>query len=100
MASAIKFPINSSFPAEMEAMALISSLLLTGIDFFFKTLINSFTVFSIPFFKEMGFAPKATANNPDLIISLARTIAVVVPSPAKSFVLVATYQKKLNIITE
>lgn len=58
--------------------------------FSFKILTSSFTVLSIPFFIETGFAPKATATNPDLIISRAKMIAVVVPSPVESFVLVAT----------
>lgn len=55
-------------------------------------LINSFYILSIPFFKETWFAPNATTYNPDLTISLARTIVVVVPLPAKSIILVATYK--------
>ena len=37
-----------------------------------------------------GFAPWVTRSNPDLAIALAKTVAVVVPSPAFSFVLFAT----------
>ena len=39
----------------------------------------------------MGFIPAATDLHPSLKIALANTVAVVVPSPAMSFVLFATY---------
>ena len=45
---------------------------------------------SIPFLRTIGFAPAATFLNPSLIMICARRVAVVVPSPAISFVLVAT----------
>uniref|UniRef100_A0A2P2JDY9 Chaperonin 60 subunit alpha 2ic-like n=1 Tax=Rhizophora mucronata TaxID=61149 RepID=A0A2P2JDY9_RHIMU len=90
MASASKFPIKSSFPAETVATAFMFSLPITARLFFFKTFTNSITVISIPFRKEMGLAPKATARSPILIIARAKIIAVVVPSPAKSFILLAT----------
>ena len=45
---------------------------------------------SIPRFKSIGFAPAATFFNPSFTIACARTVAVVVPSPAKSLVLEAT----------
>jgi hypothetical protein len=38
----------------------------------------------------MGFAPAATFLRPALTSAWARTVAVVVPSPAMSLVLVAT----------
>ena len=37
-----------------------------------------------------GLAPAATFFNPSLTIACAKTVAVVVPSPAKSLVLEAT----------
>ena len=48
------------------------------------------TALSIPLFKSIGFAPAATFFNPSFTIACARTVAVVVPSPAKSLVLEAT----------
>ena len=48
------------------------------------------TAVSIPFFKIIGLAPAATLRIPSWIIACANTVAVVVPSPATSLVLVAT----------
>lgn len=44
----------------------------------------------MPLLRDIGLDPLATANNPSLMISRARMIAVVVPSPAELFVLLAT----------
>ena len=44
----------------------------------------------IPRPSAIGLAPAATLRSPALTIACARTVAVVVPSPATSFVLVAT----------
>ena len=44
----------------------------------------------MPFLKMMGLAPAARFFIPSAIIACARTVAVVVPSPATSFVFVAT----------
>src|ERR1700761_929993 len=44
----------------------------------------------IPNPSAMGLAPAATLRSPPLIIACANTVAVVVPSPATSLVLVAT----------
>ena len=49
----------------------------------------------IPLLKSIGFIPAATDLHPSLKIALARTVAVVVPSPAISFVLLATYFRRL-----
>ena len=46
--------------------------------------------FFIPFLRTIGFAPAARFFIPSLIIACAKTVAVVVPSPATSFVFVAT----------
>jgi hypothetical protein len=40
------------------------------------------TALSIPRFKSIGFAPAATFFNPSYNDACARTVAVVVPSPA------------------
>jgi hypothetical protein len=46
--------------------------------------------FSMPRFRAIGFAPAATFWMPARTIAWASTVAVVVPSPATSLVLVAT----------
>ena len=46
--------------------------------------------FFIPFLNTIGLAPAARFFIPSLIIACARTVAVVVPSPATSLVLAAT----------
>src|SRR5689334_22808065 len=45
---------------------------------------------SMPRFIAIGLAPAATARSPSRTMAWARTVAVVVPSPATSLVLVAT----------
>ena len=89
IASDIKFPTVSSL-ADIEATLAISSFPLIGVDIFFISSTANLVVFSIPFFTIIGLAPAKTFFNPSLIIAWARTVAVVVPSPATSFVLVAT----------
>ena len=44
----------------------------------------------MPFFIAIGFAPAVTALRPCWTMAWASTVAVVVPSPAMSLVLVAT----------
>src|SRR5947209_6684492 len=44
----------------------------------------------MPFFRPIGDAPAATLRRPSFTRAWARTVAVVVPSPAMSLVLVAT----------
>ena len=44
----------------------------------------------MPRFSAMGFAPAVTERRPSRTIAWASTVAVVVPSPATSLVLVAT----------
>ena len=50
----------------------------------------SSTAFSMPRFISIGLTPATTACRPSLKIASARTVAVVVPSPATSLVLLAT----------
>ncbi len=45
---------------------------------------------SMPRLRPIGLAPAATARRPSCTIAWASTVAVVVPSPATSLVLVAT----------
>lgn len=44
----------------------------------------------IPFLNSIGLAPLLIFSNPSFAIALASTVAVVVPSPASSLVLLAT----------
>ena len=55
-----------------------------------RLLVMSLTALSIPIFNSIGLAPAATFFKPSLAIACARTVAVVVPSPAMSFVFEAT----------
>jgi hypothetical protein len=75
---------------------LISSPPLTGLANFSSSSIKPATVLSIPFLIDTGLAPDVTLRSPSLIISRARIEAVVVPSPAESLVLLATFSFKLT----
>ncbi len=91
MASAISLPISSSLFAEIRATCSIlfrsspTTFACPAICF-----TTSLTALSIPLFNSMGLAPAVTFFRPTLIIDWARTVAVVVPSPASSPVLEAT----------
>ena len=50
----------------------------------------SSTAFSMPRLIDIGLAPAATLRRPSFTIDCARTVAVVVPSPATSSVFFAT----------
>src|SRR4051812_3624477 len=88
-ASAICSPIEAS-PAEMAATCAISPLPSTSRAWFLICSTVTPTALSMPRLRSIGFAPAATFFMPRLTIARARTVAVVVPSPATSFVLVAT----------
>ena len=90
-ALAIKSPITSSLLAEIEAICLIlSESVPTTLACFPRSSTMASTALSIPRFKSIGFAPAATFFNPSFTIACAKTVAVVVPSPARSLVLLAT----------
>src|SRR3972149_3804293 len=57
---------------------------------FFRASTTASTALSMPRFSSIGLAPAATFFNPSRTIAEARTVAVVVPSPAASLVLLAT----------
>ena len=81
----------SSLLAEILATCLIfSDELPTSTDCFSRLATMDATDLSIPFLRSSGFAPAATFFRPSLTIAWAKIVAVVVPSPAKSFVLDAT----------
>ena len=90
IASAISLPIVSSLFAEIEPTCAISLL----VSHFLLILLNSstaaVTALSIPLLRSIGFIPAATNFIPSLTIACANTVAVVVPSPALSAVLLAT----------
>ena len=89
MASASTSPMALS-AAEMEATWAISVLPPTSLDCFLMFSTAALTPFSMPFFSPVGLAPAATLRSPSVISDWASTVAVVVPSPATSLVLVAT----------
>ena len=79
---------TSGFPADILATLAISSFPLTGTLISFKASTAAFTALSIPLLIAIGSPPAATFFTPSLIMLWARTIAVVVPSPATSFVFI------------
>ena len=85
IASAIKSPTSWLF-ADILATLAISSFPFTSELIPFKASTATFTVLSIPLFIAIGSAPAATFFTPSFIMLCAKTVAVVVPSPATSFV--------------
>ena len=85
IASAISLPTYSS-AAETVATRAISSLSLTATEFALTDLTATSTALLIPFLTVIGFAPAATFFIPSRTSACARSVAVVVPSPASSFV--------------
>src|SRR2546422_5805410 len=88
-ASAIVLPISLS-AAAVAAICAISSFDAISLDSFLIASTAASTAFSIPRLRAIGLAPAATFFIPPLTMARASTVAVVVPSPATSFVLVAT----------
>src|SRR5438270_2172471 len=89
IASAMSSPILASWD-EMAATWATSSWPFTGTESFLISSTTAWTAFSIPIFSCIGLAPAVTLRKPSLIMVWARIVAVVVPSPATSLVLVAT----------
>src|SRR5688500_9734643 len=83
-------PISASPLAEIEPTCAISLLLLHGLESFFSSSTVRVTALSMPRLRSIGFMPAATNFMPSCTIDCARTVAVVVPSPATSEVLEAT----------
>ena len=88
-ASASTSPIAGS-AAEMDATFEMSSREPTSLAWSLMASTATVTAFSIPRLRAIGFAPAATLRIPRWTIARASTVAVVVPSPATSLVLVAT----------
>src|SRR3989344_2537023 len=89
--SAIFSPIFGSF-AEIVATCVISSFLSadTGIAISPSFFTTASIALSNPRFKPIGFTPAVMCLSPSVIMDCANSVAVVVPSPAISFVLEAT----------
>ena len=90
IARAIISPISRSPFAEMVPTCAISSFVLTLRECFFTSSTTAFTARSMPRLRSIGFMPAVTPLAPSLMIAWASTVAVVVPSPASSEVLLAT----------
>src|SRR6476620_11011995 len=90
MASARNLPISVSPLEEMVPTWAISSFEVTFLEFLTRSATTASTARSIPRFRSIGFMPAATALAPSRTIAAARTVAVVVPSPAASADLEAT----------
>src|SRR4051794_16502881 len=68
----------------------ISSLVETFFERAWRSFTTASTARSTPRLRSMGFMPAATDLAPSRTIACARTVAVVVPSPATVLVLLAT----------
>jgi len=68
------------------ATSAIYSEFLTNLLLYIKFSTTLSTAKLIPLLKSIGFMPAETLLHPSLNIALANTVAVVVPSPASSFV--------------
>ena len=90
IASAIILPIDLSPFDEIVPTWAISAESLIFFERAAMSLTASMTARSTPRFRSIGFMPAATALAPSLTIAWARTVAVVVPSPAVSLVFEAT----------
>ena len=89
IASATISPTSIS-PAEIAATFAILSLLSTLLLIPATASTATSVAFFIPLRSTIGFAPAARFFIPSLTMACANTVAVVVPSPATSFVFAAT----------
>jgi len=89
MASAISLPISSS-PEETVPTRAMSALPFTACELALMASMAASTAFCMPLRMTMGFAPALTFFRPSRMMACASRVAVVVPSPATSFVFVAT----------
>jgi hypothetical protein len=83
-------PMVSSLLAEMVPIWAISLESRVAFDIFSRSATTAATAFSMPRLSSMGFMPATTILPPSRKIAWASTVAVVVPSPATSEVLLAT----------
>ena len=90
IAWAIMSPIDLSPLDEIVPTCATSSDELIFLARAWMSLTASITARSMPRLRSIGFMPAATSFVPSLTMAWARTVAVVVPSPAVSLVLEAT----------
>src|ERR1700678_2924109 len=90
IASAIILPIDLSPLAAIEPTCATSEDSLIFFERLAMSLTASLTARSTPRLRSIGFMPAATSLAPSRTIAWARTVAVVVPSPAVSLVFEAT----------
>src|SRR2546422_7699116 len=90
IASAIRLPIVLSLFEAIVATWAISFLSLVDLESFFSSSVTASTAASMPRLSAIGLAPAVTLRRPSRKIACARTVAVVVPSPATSEVFEAT----------
>ena len=83
-------PIVASLLAEIMPTCAISSESRVGLLIRPSSSTTADTAFSMPRLSSIGFMPAATSLLPSRKIAWASTVAVVVPSPATSEVLLAT----------
>src|ERR1700694_1479846 len=88
MALASRWPIAASLAA-IVATCSISCFRLTGMARRLISPTTAATAASMPLLSNIGLAPAARLRRPSVTIDWASTVAVVVPSPATSLVLVA-----------
>ena len=89
MASAISLPMVSS-PEDTAPTRAMSSEPLTFLELALMASTAAAVALAMPFFMTMGLAPAARFFRPSRMMAWASRVAVVVPSPATSLVLVAT----------
>ena len=89
MTWAIISPISVS-RALIAAMWAMSSVVSTGFESRLISSTMASTPLAMPRLRPIGLAPAVTFFRPSVMMAWASTIDVVVPSPATSFVLVAT----------
>ena len=90
IASAIILPMDLSPFAATVPIWAISSEDCTFFDRRSMSFTTAVTAMSMPRFRSIGFMPAATSLRPSFMIEAASTVAVVVPSPARSLVFEAT----------
>ena len=87
----MSLPMVMSLLDDTEATCTIFSLLSPiSLVCDFRLLITAITALSTPLLRSIGLAPAVTFFSPVFTIDWASTVAVVVPSPARSLVLEAT----------
>ena len=89
MASAISLPMVSS-PEDTVPTRAMAAESDTGTELALMASTATATALSMPRLRSIGFMPAATNFMPSSMMACASRVAVVVPSPATSLVLVAT----------